>query len=333
MESVAQSDALIRLAFVTGLASAAFTTVVLFWMTALRIFTRFHHRRLDRQHLKWLEVLIEGRRIVDADLCALPRHTAFYLMRQWVTVMEQAGYLHEQSSRTAREEQLRVAADHARLEEFAHELLEDGTREEVMGAVIALGYMKASRATWALRRYLRSPDKYISAASAEALVRIDSSAAVKDLVEVIPLKPDWPEHVLARIFRQIDSMDVEFIITSLAREHDYGTMLRLFRAVSRNNFNCAVVVLEWLLKNARTDADLTECIYSAHQEDHVQTTVRMKDEHLKRISVLTAAALDLERADEEISVEKLLSQEPPVIRDHVLRQLKARDHIEFTIDS
>ena len=263
-------DIFIRTAYLTALSAAAFIVILIFLITTWRAATRVRFQRFERIRTKWLETLEGARTTIDADLRHLSRDAAFLLMHQWNAVFDGSRITSGPSSLDASQEQLRVAGDKVRMEEFALELLEVGTNEELVSACVALGNLRASRAWIPLRRRSASEDQYVSAAAAEALVRIDSVKAVPHIIDGIHRHLDWPDHVVSRILSELPESALHDVIRGVVGKGNFRTTLNTFGALDRMNHPMAIVLLEWLFARAKTEDSLIQCAYAAFQEDNVR---------------------------------------------------------------
>ncbi|MEX1054596.1 MAG: hypothetical protein WED81_01105 [Rhodothermales bacterium] len=268
MEPLSQ-DIFIRTAYITALSAATFIVLLLFVITAWRIVTRVRFQRFVEVRTKWLDSLRDARTTIHADLGALPRDISFLLLHQWNAVFDQTRSTSDPGTLDTAQEQLRVAGDKVSMEEFALELLEDGTNEEIVSACVALGNLRASRAWIPLRRRIASDNAFVSASAAEALVRIDPIRATSQFIDGLCRHPDWPDHVLSRVFATLPESAVHDVIRSIAARGEFASVLRTFSALDRMGHEMSIVLLEWLLDHAKDEEALVECAYAAFQEKHV----------------------------------------------------------------
>lgn len=320
--SFESADYLVRFAVYTG----AFTTLVTLLMVLLMLVVR-----VSRSHeswmgstvtTRWLEVLggSSGAAIV-ADLPSLRRRTAFLLLRQWSVAYDRDQTQTTDPNSASRLRQKVEAATHVRLDQFALELLETGTNEEIMAASIVLGQLGLEKAWIPLKRRATAEHPFISAVALQALVRIDPERAVPVLIEALTTHLTEPDHVLARMLGELSEMQIHEVVAGVVDMGSFEPTLHLFRALERRGEPAAGVVLEWLIAHLRSVDDVKACCYAALQEDRLNRVIRLYHD-------------GVERAGELAETEQPVPDDEPMwIRRHVMAIKRRQSDIAFASPS
>lgn len=301
--------------------SAGLTLLVIGVMVAARLLHTYERWAAGSVTAKWLEILGGGATSLQADLPRLRRRSAFFLLRQWSFAFSKTNELDDPRAAELRRRHLLSAAHQVHMEEFALELLETGTNEEVMAAAIVLGHLRTEKAFIPLKRRADTPHGFISAAAMEALLKIDSERGLPILVELISGRSDWPDHVLARMLRDLSEHQIHGVIRGAVQSGNREAVLHLFRALERVGDEAAEVLLEWLLDRAATIDAVRDICYAALQRARLRRVLSVFHDGTERIrAIVDAASLATETCPLD-AARDLTEEEPEWIRVEVLKQL------------
>lgn len=207
----ADSEAVIRFAFWSGMGALALALLLLVSITLLR----FRHWRNERRRQEFLSVwpglLNESvlSRAVQGQLPPIAERDAALFLSYWNHL--------QNSLRGEAREQLNFLARAAGMDRAARRLLKGGNSAEKLLAIASLGHLGEKADVEMLKRLLQSHRPMTSFLAARAILQIDP-ALLGDLMPVIVRRGDLATVAVANILKEIGADAVSPVLAEMLRD-------------------------------------------------------------------------------------------------------------------
>jgi HEAT repeat protein len=285
--SLAVSDAVLRVAWITAqvsLAGTALLLLCLFWMHARR---RALERRERAFVARWRPTLA-GIALDDSPpppeaLPSLARREHGLFLREWIA-------MHEALDRTSCRG-FEVLSRQLRIGEIATRMLRRRRLPNRLLGTVALGYVGDAGAWEALLTETGSPNLGLSLAAARALVRLDPARAVAALMPVIERREDWPHTRVGPLLHEAGPQSVTGPLLAAIAYSAPRTQARLARLLPLADESEAAACVRRLLQTTDSDWVVGACIGVIESPTELPAIRRFATHPRWHIRMLSAKAL------------------------------------------
>jgi HEAT repeat protein len=140
----------------------------------------------------WQPILMKSIEAASSDVPQLDRRDLLDFLLLW-------NHLHESLLDEAKDH-LNQTASSLSIDQTCLQMLRGNLRERLL-AIVTLGHLREFAAWDELSRITQNEDALLSVAAARALVMIDASKAVPQLIPLLARRPDWTASSVARVLK------------------------------------------------------------------------------------------------------------------------------------
>jgi HEAT repeat protein len=285
--SLAASDAVLRVAWITAqvsLAGTALLLLCLFWMHARR---RALERRERAFVARWRPALasiaLDGTTTVPETLPSLARREHELFLREWIAMHEA---LDRASCRgfDALNRRLRVGR-------IATRMMRQRRLPSRLLGTVALGHVGDAGAWEALLAETGSHNLALSLAAARALVRLDATRAVAALMPVIERREDWPQTRIWPLLQEAGPDAVTGTLLAAIARSAQRAQARLVHLLPLADETEAAACVRQLLQTTDSDWVIGACIGVSESPTELPTIRHFATHPRWHIRMLAAKAL------------------------------------------
>ena len=196
LDSLADSDPIVRLALLSGQLAILATTVLLVYAFFLRSALTLQNRRYAAFVATWRPIIAQtvaetGDSI--SDLPRLKRRDLEFFLHEWNVIHD--------SIRGSAHDRLNALARQLGVDEMAWKMFDKRRIRDKLVATATLGHLREARAWNGIRELVGSQNTLLSLLAASALVRIDAKHALPIVIPSMADREDWPPARVASILR------------------------------------------------------------------------------------------------------------------------------------
>lgn len=292
----------------------SFITLVIMLLLLLNIFWLriglIARKRREQQFLdRWQPLLasvIAGEKL---ELPPLPKNDLLFFLKLW-------NHLHESLRGHVRRE-LNIIALRLRIVEYTYPLLSSRNRGIQLLALTTFGNLQDRLAWQDILKFARQPDPLISLTAAHTLFQIDPEAALKDLMQQLIERTDWPEAHMIVLLKEAASADIYTSLVSSAvglatlEEPESRIHLhRLLRILHHAPYQFVITAIRTILSLQPDDESLAQCLKFLREPEDLPV-VRTNVRHASWVVRLQAAqALGRFGAPEDMPNLAILISDP-----------------------
>lgn len=218
------ADAQVAVAFWVGICVTVMSLVLLVVVLGLRQLAQ----RRERNHLRaaafWKQVLGDAMRAAPARSPALPWRDMTGFLDAWNELHDAPG--------GADNPGMRQLAGQVGLAPKLERMLDRGNFHDRVMAIIAIGYLRSASSFERLARLVGDASPIISISAARAMMRVDASRAVQQVVPQIEARHDWVDGGIAQMLHEAgpDAIKAELGAAVLRANDDVAPRLVRFLA-------------------------------------------------------------------------------------------------------
>lgn len=292
----------LRLAVVAAIGTVVMVMYLFALLVSARIYARIRRLRRDNFVDSWREYLASDSPPYPARILALYPDEVLYLIRCWtleynglrdafpsgIGVQVPSGGPSLDSRPTqevsARLQRLRDIAHATGLTHAALALaFRSRDRRDQIAGIQCLGGLGRTEVADRLAELLDGPDYQVSLAAFEALIRVAPEETRVRLGEELCRHPEWPEHALARLVRELDETSRAALLEQVWKKGDADCRARVISALESIHYAGASRLVETELDRASAFDDIIRLLYAVRDESHVarveHEVARIRDRH------------------------------------------------------
>lgn len=137
---------------------------------------------------------------------------------------------------------------------------------ELIAAIISSGFLHDARAWNPLLRFLRSNNSIHSFAAARALARIDSQAALPEIIPLIGIRPTWNRNQVAALLLEVGPEQVSDPLLQAIFRAPENQVVALMRFLKFADIDTCDTVLQRYLGTSQNPELLCVCLKAARSE-------------------------------------------------------------------
>ena len=188
-------------------------------------------------------------------------------------------------------------------------LIRSSNVREQIAAITALGWMRDVRAWELLLQRMHEKDPVLSFSSARSLVRIDPRSALRELMPLLPTRPDWSRHLVACLLLEAGPGLVARPLGEVLHNTPPAQMVVMVNYLRFADIDTATTVLLRCLPNAQDPELITACLKVA-KSPQLLSFIRDRLQH-PSWAVRVEAANAMSRLGDDKEIEILL----PLLHD------------------
>jgi hypothetical protein len=257
----AYSDPHLKLLLWVGIAIIGITMLLLVQTILLRMQLIMRQRREQRLVERW-QPLFEQR------MTALPQPLPSIARSDWDTFLRLWNRTQDSLSGESKHK-LNQLAWALGVTHVAQKLLTQKNMRKRLVAVTTLGHLQERNAWGRLRSIIDDPHPLLSLAAARALMQIDSSAALSELLPLFTHRHDWPLNRIAKIMDEAGPDAVTGPLTravEIAAPEDFPRLVRLLDSAHSDQ---ALPAIRRILQSAADDRVISACLQALTDSEDV----------------------------------------------------------------
>lgn len=246
------ADSQILMAFWVGVCVTVTSLVLLAAVLVLRQVAQ----RRERNHLRaaalWRQVLGDAMHAMPASSPGLPWRDMTGFMDAWNELHDAPG--------GADNPGMRKVAEQVGLAPKLERMLDRGNFHDRVMAIIAIGYLRSASSFGRLARLIGDASPIISISAARAMMRIDASRAVQQVVPQIEARHDWVDGGIAQMLHEAgpDAIKAELGAAVLRANDDVAP--RLVRFLAGVSEEAATPVIGKILAEPHDEHLVSTCL-------------------------------------------------------------------------
>ncbi len=260
------------------------------WILVLRARHYRRQARVDRLRAVWEPLLAEAIEEVPGELPAVDPADTFHFLLLWSYVQESV--LDVASAR------LNALASGVGMGGLSLQLLRDGSTQERLVALTALGHLRDYRGWDEIERVTLSDDVVLSLCAARALLRIDAYRAANTLMPLIVQRTDWPSALIASMLEEAGPDVVSVPVTTAIATAPADALPRMVRFLELVHTDVAAPVVRQLIATSADANVLAACLRAFADPEHLDVVRRLLED--PRAPVRLNAAVTLGRLGTDV---------------------------------